>query len=173
MGVLEGGAQMSASIAETENRTNEPWQSSLTEFTDLVQLLGDGSFEHFILGAATSDNQVLVINDWGDRDLTPISDSYSKSLQGEKGRDRRKQRLPIVVVSHTGSDDSTPMPKEVIDIIKEIEGHSFLRSFFGGGVKRERKVVDLAGWNVISLQADLSNLKDLATFIDGIAYVNP
>lgn len=167
------GAQLSSSIAETETRTGQPWQSSMTEFTDLATHLSDGSPEYFIMGGATSDNQVLVINDWGDRDLGPISDAYSKALTGEKGRDRRKQRLPIVVVSHAGSDDSTPMPKEVIDIIKEIEGPSFLRWLFGGEVKRERKVVDLAGWNVFSLQSDLGNLKDLGTFIDGVAYVNP
>lgn len=165
------GAQASEELTEVENRTQLPWESSLTEFPDLVNALKEADIDYFIVGGASSENQMLVLNDWGEDELASISDAYSKALTGEKGRERRKQRLPIVVVSHAPEGKVPKIPQEVVEVIEESTGFSFLK-LFSRTWKRERKA-ELAGWNPFALGSELDNLDKLAGFIDQVSFVNP
>ncbi|MFA5867817.1 MAG: AAA family ATPase [Actinomycetota bacterium] len=166
------GMQLSQALSEIENKTGTPWQDSLTsEFPEFVEALDISEVEYFIIGGSTSENQVLVLNNRRDRDLTAVSEAYSKSLPGEKGRDRRKQRLPIVVVSQLSPGKNPQIPREVVEVIQETEGWSFFSAVLGLLPKTKRVKTNLAGWTVFSLDPSLDNLEDLPAELETVSYI--
>ncbi len=166
------GAQVSKNVEEVENRTGQTWETSLTEFPDLASAIKQTKVDYFIVGGPSSDNQVLVIDNLAGEDLAPISDAYAESLTGDKGRERRKQRLPVVVVTRAADEagKKPEIPKESIEEIEEIGLWYFFWSFFDPK-KTDKKTQDLVGWEVFALDPELKNIHELAEFIDRVSVI--
>ncbi|MBW2636673.1 MAG: hypothetical protein JRC86_03965 [Deltaproteobacteria bacterium] len=165
------GAEISKNIDEIEPRTNQPWKASLGQFSELADVLASYNINYYILGVQSLENQLLVINNSEGEDLSIVSDAYSQALQGEKGREIRKQRLPILIIDHQETVGESNIPQEVVDEIEnEYEGMFFLASWLLPP-KRRKKKEKLSGWNIISLSSDLSNLSELSKQMTTISFM--
>ena len=165
------GVQISKSIDETETRTGQPWKSSMGGFTELTGVLVSDNIDYYILGGGASENQLLVINNSQGEDLSKVSDAYSQALPGEKGREIRKQRLPILIVDHSETGDEPNIPQEVVEEIESEFGVVFFLKNWYSPLKRRKKMGRLSGWNVFSLSSDLSNLPELSEQITKVSYM--
>ena len=165
------GVQISKNIDETETRTGQPWKSSLDEFTELTGVLVSDNIDYYILGGGASENQLLVINNSQREDLSKVSDAYSQALPGEKGREIRKQRLPILIVDHSETGDEPNIPQEVVEEIESEFGVVFFLKNWYSPLKRRKKMGRLSGWNVFSLSSDLSNLPKLSEQMTKVSYM--
>ena len=129
-----------------------------------------GKYEYYIAGGSESENQLLVVRNLGNEDLGELSEVYGKALTGDKGRERRKQRLPLLIISHAEAGSIPEVPKEVVEEIQEASGTPFFWDVWSK--PRIKKIVrDLAGWNVFSVDLDLANIQQLQSELTAVSYL--
>jgi hypothetical protein len=69
-----------------------------------------------------------------------------------------------------GDAGKTPeIPKESVEEIEEIEGIWYFLWSFLSPKKSDKKLKDVAGWNIFALDPELGNLNQLAAFIDDVS----
>jgi hypothetical protein len=153
------GVTVIRSLAEADPRTGAACSASLGEFPDLVALLSAGEIAFHLLSIPTTENQLLVLSDLREDAKDRVRAAYSASLSDEKGRARREQRLPVVDVVVTLNGEPPPIPTEVVEIVGGSQGFSLYRLFFGQPAIRE--AVEVAGWNIATLDTELDGLDGL------------
>jgi len=168
--VEKGGLEVAKNISEAETKTGQPWKESLGEFPALVEELERGKNEYYIIGGGGSENQLLVILNLGNEELNELSGAYAKALPGEKGRERRKQRLPMLIINHAEAGNIPEIPKEVVEEIEEEAESSFFWSKWSRVRKTKKTVKELAGWHLFSVEMDLANIQQLKSEMSVVAY---
>ena len=98
-------------------------------------------------------------------------EAYAECLSGDKGREERRQRLPLVVVS-TADARTLKIPDEVV---KEVfkEGTSFFEKMFGDKSKKRVKArkQPVTGLAVTTGAPDLSNLAATAAEVERVSFI--
>jgi hypothetical protein len=165
-------------LAAIDPRTGVAWAEGLAEFPTLAETLNSGAAGQFLLIGGTSENQMLVLVRPSDEQTQVVSAAYRQALTGEKGRDRRRQRLPIVQVTLAGSGRAPVVPQEVVGIISEDPASglvAMLAAVFGGSRPTKKTIrtaeEDVAGWHVATVDPELRNLGELAKDLDRASFV--
>lgn len=164
------GARVATDLEALDETTGQPWTSSLIEFPQVVQVLKDRNLKYW-LASASGENQLLMVVFDSDLDgWDDLVEAYRSSLTGEKGRERRKQRLPMINVV---PKDAPPIahPAKMIDVLSKFNG-SFMSWFRppepNGGNKT---VKNLAGWNTFRFERDLANLAELPKQLEKASFL--
>ena len=158
-------------LAVAEPRTQQAWTETLQEFPDLVQAVTESKVEYLLIGGPVNDNQLLVLVNPDAEQVEQLSNAYSKALSDEKGRERRKQRLPVISVVVAPPDVPLDLPQEVVDVFDDVSVLNRLRAFFGADQTPVQKIQRIEGWNTFRLDPLLGNLKDLKGQLDAVSYV--
>lgn len=168
----ERGYEVSDDLTGIEPRTGVPWLKSLDEFSDLTQALERRDVEYWIAGGAT-ENQLLMLILPTQEQSEDLARRYSETLKGEKGRGRRRQRLPIVTIQIPRPGESIDVPEEIVQIFEPASaGFPILGSLLGFAVRQDRKrKKSVAGWNLFELAPTLDNIQDLPLKLEEVSYV--
>jgi hypothetical protein len=163
-------------VDEPNPATGQPWAESLAEFSAVVDVLRASELVYRLIARPDSENQVLVLNDSRDDMKESVQVAYKSSLSTDKGRERRRQRLPVVDVHPIGPDSVVPAAQEVIEIVGKVPNARF--SLFGlafGEAERsviEKQTVDLLGWTTLGIDLELEHIDDLSATLDSVSFID-
>lgn len=169
--VEKKGADAANSLGEVEPRTGATWEESLAEFEPLKIAMDATHVAYRIIGGNNSENQILVFINPDDDQVKSLSEAYSKCLSDEKGRDRRRQRLPVIAIPISQSDADVDLPEEVVEVLEE-DSRSFFQALLGAAPKKRTERRPVAGWNVLRLDPLLSALGGLQPLLDKVSYLS-
>ena len=170
----DNGWQCVSDLAQAEDRTGQPWAESLRpDFADLVAELEKGDVGYRMVGGAGSENQLAVVLDPVDDQITQLQEVYGNAFPGDKGREQRRLRLPIVIATTAESGTVLEVPTEIVqEVFDTAGGPGFLGRFQKKKKDRVRKKeVPLSGWYVVSIASTLENLPELATKLEEVSYL--
>lgn len=167
------GATPSASDTPAEPG---PAHVALNEFEPLRELLLREPNRFALITRDETENQVLVLFMPSQETLESVQTAYEGAAAGEKGQDRRVQRLPIVEVRLVPPDQSVELPTEVLTVTEPDPSKgwaAWINALMSGSTPtRERKVTrTLAGWQIFQMDPTGKNMRDLKELLSRVQYI--
>ena len=162
-------------LAHASPRTRQTWKQVLSQdFEPLVARLDEMGVEPKIVSGDANENALLVLPMVDDDTAVLLQEAYAACLsEDDSNRDERRQRLPILHVG-MGSSEAARFPKQMVDVVSEVQPSGFLARWLGSSVQRRatRTVeADLVGWSHFELDGNLENLQELESRLDGVSFV--
>jgi hypothetical protein len=143
------------------------------EFEGFVDAVKVSGIPYTVIGGPHTENGVLVLNNVGNADLAPLEKAYGACLAGEKGRERRKQRLPVVALHVVAKGVKIEVPTEVVEVMKAQEGRSFLQLLnLAPAFRRVERVEKLLGWHQLALTELLEGLDRLPKLLGQVSFIS-
>jgi Cdc6-like AAA superfamily ATPase len=172
--VVGNGFSSSDDFAAPDPRTGESWDAGLSmEFEGFVDAVKVSGIPYTVIGGPHTENGVLVLNNVGNADLAPLEKAYGACLAGEKGRERRKQRLPVVALHVVAKGVKIEVPTEVVEVMKAQEGRSFLQLLnLAPAFRRVERVEKLLGWHQLALTELLEGLDRLPKLLGQVSFIS-
>jgi Cdc6-like AAA superfamily ATPase len=167
--------EATAASSEPDPETERKSFVSLREFEPLRPLLTRDPQRAMVVATEAVENQVLVLLMPPPELAEEIQKAYENAAAGQKGQERRVQRLPIVEVRQAPPDTPIQLPTEILTVTETdpTKGWAaWVTNLLRDPPTRERKVeATLAGWNVFHLHPTADNLKDLRATLDKVQYM--
>ena len=154
-------------------RSGNAWIHVLAQdFSPFVAILQELNIDPLFVGGNANENGLVVLPLVEDDQAVALQKAYGRCLaDGEKTRDERKLRLPVVRVG-IESGEHTRFPTETVDIISELQPNVWWTRFlFGSPSNESEKPADLAGWSHFDLEGTLGNIDELPNLLSSVSFV--
>jgi hypothetical protein len=150
---------------------------SLAEFEPMREIIQNNGIDHALISTSDRENQILVVYSVASDTAKKLHDAYRQASPGNKGTDRRVQRLPVIEIRLTEPDGKIDWPMEVVEVVETSPAKgwvAWMSSVFGNQPStRSQSSRRLAGWNVFGLAPDASNISQLRHTLNSASYLSP